>query len=85
MRSCQHLDSLGPETIEVNRLRIGLQHSTDPLFKSCMRSFPRGRRAPALYVVDPIWVMETLEPLDEPHKKMVLEIMRALLLMKGKQ
>ena len=39
----------------------------------------------ASYVVDPAWVMKKLELLDEPHKKMVLEIVRALLRLEGKQ
>ena len=39
----------------------------------------------ASYVLDPAWVMKKLELLDEPHKKMVLEIVRALLRLEGKQ
>ena len=39
----------------------------------------------APYVVDPAWVMKKLELLDEPHKKMVLELVRALLRLEGKQ
>ena len=37
------------------------------------------------YAVDPVWVMKKLELLDEPHKKMVLELVRALLRLEGKQ
>lgn len=39
----------------------------------------------APYAVDPAWVMKKLELLDEPHKKMVLEMVRALLRLEGKQ
>ena len=39
----------------------------------------------ASYVLDPAWVMKKLELLDEPHKKMVLEMVRALLRLEGKQ
>lgn len=39
----------------------------------------------ASYSVDPTWVMKKLELLDEPHKKMVLEMVRALLRLEGKQ
>jgi len=39
----------------------------------------------APYAVDPVWVMKKLELLDEPHKKMVLEMVRALLRLEGKQ
>jgi hypothetical protein len=35
--------------------------------------------------VDPAWVMKKLELLDEPHKKMALEMVRALLRLEGKQ
>lgn len=39
----------------------------------------------ASYAVDPAWVMKKLELLDEPHKKMVLEMVCALLRLEGKQ
>lgn len=39
----------------------------------------------APYAVDPAWVMKKLELLDESHKKMVLEMVRALLRLEGKQ
>ena len=39
----------------------------------------------ASFAVDPAWVMKKLELLDEPHKRMVLEMVRALLRLEGKQ
>jgi len=39
----------------------------------------------ALYAMDPAWVTKKFELLDEPHKKMVLEMVRALLRLEGKQ
>ena len=39
----------------------------------------------ASYGVDPVWVVKKLELLDEPHKKMVFEMVRALLRLEGKQ
>jgi len=39
----------------------------------------------ASYAVEPIWVTKKFELLDDPHKTMVLEIVRALLRLEGKQ
>ena len=39
----------------------------------------------ASYEVEPAWVLKKFELLDEPHKKMVLEVVRALLRLEGKQ
>lgn len=37
------------------------------------------------YTVDPAWVIKKLELLNEPHKRMILELVRALLRLEGKQ
>ena len=39
----------------------------------------------APYKIEPSWVTRKFESLNEPHKKMVLEIVHALLRMEGKQ
>lgn len=39
----------------------------------------------ALYKMEPGWVTRKFESLNEPHKKMVLEIVHALLRLEGKQ
>lgn len=39
----------------------------------------------AAYAVDPAWVTKKLEMLNEPHKRIVLEVVRALLRLEGKQ
>jgi len=37
------------------------------------------------YTVDPAWIAKKLELLNEPHKRMILELVRALLRLEGKQ
>ena len=43
------------------------------------------RQETASYSVDPAWVAKKFELLSEAHKKMVLEMVRALLRLEGKQ
>jgi len=49
------------------------------------RSHAAARQDGATYAVDSAWLGRKFDSLSEPHKKMVLEITRALLRLEGKQ
>ena len=49
------------------------------------RSHGAARQDTAAYAVDSGWLAKKFDSLSEPHKKMVLEITRALLRLEGKQ
>ncbi len=49
------------------------------------RSHAAVRQDGATYAVDSAWLGRKFDSLSEPHKKMVLEITRALLRLEGKQ
>src|SRR3989442_150813 len=49
------------------------------------RSHAAARQDSATYAVDSAWLGRKFDSLSEPHRKMVLEITRALLRLEGKQ
>jgi len=49
------------------------------------RSHAAARQETATYAVDSAWLGRKFDSLSEPHKKVVLEITRALLRLEGKQ
>lgn len=49
------------------------------------RSHSVAKQDAADYAIDAAWVVRKLELLNEPHQKMVLEVVRALLRLEGKQ
>jgi len=49
------------------------------------RAHAVARQDASIYTIDPAWVTKKLELLNEPHKRMVLEVVRALLRLEGKQ
>jgi len=49
------------------------------------RSHAAARQETAAYAVDSAWLGRKFDSLSEPHRKMVLEITRALLRLEGKQ
>ncbi|MBI2960037.1 MAG: hypothetical protein HYY28_06970 [Betaproteobacteria bacterium] len=50
------------------------------------KAHPLAKQDLASYAaVDPLWVTKKLELLNEPHKRIVLEVVRALLRLEGKQ
>ncbi len=49
------------------------------------RSHATAKQDAAPYAVNPAWVTRQFELLNEPHRKMILEMVRALLRLEGKQ
>ena len=49
------------------------------------RAHAAAKQDSAIYAVDSAWLGKKIDSLSEPHRKMVLEITRALLRLEGKQ
>ncbi len=49
------------------------------------RAAPSARQNVAAYRVDPQWLTKKYEALNEPHKKMIVELLIALLRLEGKR